>query len=941
MVKKPKQSLSLKLTKLCLLLTLTIGVALSALQVLVGYIRITDQQEQVIKKIISVAEYSAAEAVANNDRSLAEAMIKGMQGLHPFILSIKVQTPEGHVLASKSKSQQPSFTRNLTRFLGGEIRDYFIPLEITGAPSKAKGMLSIRIDRDRELNPFYQDLVLIFLLDFGGLLLFSVLMLLAYSKSITKPLALLAEKIRSTDLSRPEQPLISAGSNHNDDEIGQLTSSCNEFIQTVSQLINEREQVQLALVRNEELLLQTNRMAKVGGWQYDLSTQELRWSEELCNLLGIPIDAQLDLNDIYSRISNEYRSTVERSIATSSKSNQPFDINFSMFRTDGQKIWVRAVGLGALDRGKAIWYSGILQDITQSRISEKALRLKDFALNQTPESILTVNAFGYIVAVNDTTCATFEFDRNELIGSTVDIINPEFNIEGWDKWWASVKKEDGLLTHTTNTTKSGKKFPVEISTAYFLYENEEFCVVSIKDITERKEREQEIQHLAYHDTLTGLPNRSLLQDRLGLAVKTAQRHQYVGAVLFIDLDNFKIINDSLGHTAGDQVLQQLAKRFTSLLRAEDTIARLGGDEFVVILPYLSEHFDEADKKVEDLAQKLLRVVAQPLSVLDHELQITASIGTVLFPDGHENADSILKFADTAMYRAKANGRDTIMRFDSEMAESATRQLSLENQLRSALKNNEYILYIQPQYQGDNQLIGAEVLIRWNSPTLGIVSPAEFIPALESTGMIFEVGEWVLRESCEQIKLWADQGLWHDGLTLGVNISPRQFRQPLFVDQVSSILAETGIPHHYLDIEITEGMVIHNIEDIVKKLKQLRKLGVSISIDDFGTGYSSLTYLKRLPIDTLKIDQSFIREIPGDADDMAIVTTIIAMAQQLNLQVIAEGVESREQVLFLKDNNCNRFQGYYFDRPFPLQDFESLLTTQCKIGETVLKSSVIN
>ncbi len=941
MANKPKQSLSYKLTKLCLALALTIGLALSAAQVVVGYFRLSHQQAQVVDRVIAVALFSAERALANHDKVMAEAMINGLQRLHPFILSIKLQDQDGSIFAANSIPPKSTKTRVFTRFMGGAVSEYFIPLNTKTASQQGLGALSISIDRDWVLSNSYRELVFVFLVNFIGLLLFSALMLWACSQAITKPLAYLAEKIRLIDPRMPGKDSLIADARHSNDEIGQLASSCNKFMLTVRRLIEERDQVELALVRNKELLLQTNRMAKVGGWQYDPSTQQLRWSEELCKLLGLPSNSQIELNDIYSRISKEYQLLVERSIDTSSKTNEPFDINFGMSHSDGRKIWVRAVGLGVNDRGKAIWISGILQDITQSRISEKALRLRDFALNQTPDAILTVNAFGYIVAVNDTTCSTFEFDRSELIGSTVDIINPEFSITNWDKWWATVKREEGLLTHTTNTTKSGRKFPVEISTAYFLYENEEFCVVSIKDITERKQREEEIQHLAYHDTLTGLPNRSLLQDRLGLAVKTATRHDYIGAVLFIDLDNFKVINDSLGHTAGDQVLQQLAQRFSSMLRGEDTIARLGGDEFVVLLPYLSDEREVAEQKAEDLAQKLLNTISLPLSVLDHELQVTASIGLVLFPDGDEDADSVLKFADTAMYRAKANGRDTVMRFDNEMAETATRQLSLESQLRNALKNDEYILYIQPQYRSNKQLIGAEVLLRWNSPTLGIVSPAEFIPALESTGMIFEVGEWVLRKSCEQIRHWINEGLWHDNLALGVNISPRQFRQPLFVEQVSSILEETGIPPRYLDIEITEGMVIHNIEDIVSKLKKLRVLGVSISIDDFGTGYSSLTYLKRLPIDTLKIDQSFISEIPGESDDAAIVTTIIAMAQQLNLEVIAEGVENKEQVNFLKENHCNQFQGYYFDRPFPLKDFESLLTAKVKAFGPVKKASSLN
>lgn len=926
MNQKPQQPLSLKLIKLSLVLAFSISFVLSAIQVAIDHVRLKEEHALVINKILEVSERMAIHTLATGDRQLASELIMGLLE-YPFIINAKIYNQQGEQLGNKQRTPPSSATRSITRMLGTEFREYLIPLYSNASSEVSPGMLLITVDQDVLYKNFYQRTVNLFIAAFIGALILALILLNAFSRFLTEPLINISKKIRDIDPRAPEKQRLQIGEKNKDDELGQLVFSCNTFIQTVEDLIAERKSAELALLRSEELLLQTSRLAKVGGWDYDIEHDELRWSEQLSLILGLSPDSHIDLNDIHSRIDQEHKSLVENAISKSIRTGQPFDINFGMVRDDGQNIWVRAVGLAAAHAGKSIWASGILQDITANRLSEQALKLRDFALNQTPDSILTIDSGGHIVVANDTTCSHYGYLREELIGQPIDLINPEFDMQNWAKWWHRVKTDEKCVTQSYNTSKEGKKFPVEISTAHFIYDDEEFCVMSIKDITERKQQDDEIQHLAYHDMLTGLPNRSLLQDRLGLAITTARRHEYVGAVLFIDLDNFKKINDSLGHPAGDKVLQELAKRFSSHLRQEDTVARLGGDEFVVILPYLSDQADEAADKAEDLARKLLGIISRPCYVSDHELQVTASIGLVLFPDTHDSADAVLQFADTAMYQAKANGRDTITRFNTEMAENASRQLNLETQLRNALNNNEYLLYVQPQYSQENRLVGAEILLRWNSPMLGIVSPAEFIPILESTGMIFQVGEWVIRSTCQQIKRWLDAGLWQDDIAMGVNISPRQFRQPQFVDQVSSILEETGIPRHHLDIEITEGMVIHNIDEIVTKLEHIRQLGVLVSIDDFGTGYSSLNYLKRLPIDTLKIDQSFIQEIPQDLDDAAIVTTIIAMAKQLNLQVIAEGVEKKEQVDFLQQNGCTLYQGYYFNKPMPLDKFQDLLVKQ--------------
>lgn len=927
MIEKPQQSLSRKMIKLSVLLALSISFLVSSFQVVIDYVSHREEQTLFVKKILAVSEHTATRAVLMDDMALAEETIAGLLE-YPFITQAKIHDGTGKQLGQRRISPKSSTTRLITRMLGTEFREYLIPLRTNGANP---GVLSITVDQDTIFSSFYQHALSLFIGGFIGMLWLAMILLFLFSNQVTKPLVAIAGRIRHIDPRAPEQQRISIEEKNSDDELGQLASSCNKFIQAVEDLTREREQSRLALERNEELLRKTSRLAKVGGWDYDTDTGELLWSDELCNILGLPDDFELDLNDIYNRIDLEHKPIVEQVITQSIKTGEPFNINFGMVRADNRNIWVRAIGLATTHRGKPVWFSGILQDNTDHRRSEQALMLRDFALNQTPDAILTIDSSGKIVVANDTTCSCYGYSREEMIGQTVDIFNPDFEMASWDKWWSTVKSNEQLVTHTYNITKEGKRFPVEISTGYFVYDDKEFCIMSVKDITERKQQDDEIQHLAYHDILTGLPNRCLLQDRLRLAITTAKRHEYIGALLFIDLDDFKKINDSLGHPVGDEVLKELAERFTSNLREEDTVARLGGDEFVIILPYLSAEKKEATEKAQGFAEKLLKIVSQPFHLHNQELQITASIGMVLFPEGADSVDAVLQFADTAMYQAKDSGRDNITHFSTEMTAKANRQLTLENQLRNALSNQEYLLYVQPQYNHQQRLIGAEILLRWNSSTFGLVSPAEFIPILESTGMIFEVGEWVIRSTCQQIKSWLDKGLRQENLALAVNISPRQFRHPQFVDITSQILQETGIPQRHLEIEITEGMVIHNVEEIIDKLKRLRELGVMVSIDDFGMGYSSLSYLKRLPIDTLKIDQSFIRGLPNDIDDAAIVTAIIAMAKQLNLRVIAEGVEDEQQIEFLQSNECYNFQGFYFNRPMPLDQFEALLAAEQESG----------
>jgi diguanylate cyclase (GGDEF)-like protein/PAS domain S-box-containing protein len=443
------------------------------------------------------------------------------------------------------------------------------------------------------------------------------------------------------------------------------------------------------------------------------------------------------------------------------------------------------------------------------------------------------------------------------------------------------------------------------------------------DITERKAAEREIERLAFFDPLTGLPNRRLLMDRLRHALAASNRSRHKGTLLFIDLDNFKSLNDTLGHDKGDQLLKQVAQRLeTCVPRKSDTVARLGGDEFVVLLEDLSENPQEAAAQAELVGEKIIAVFNEPFQLDGHELYTTPSIGVTLFDKQVSDVDELLKRADLAMYQAKSAGRNTIRFYDPEMQTVVSARVALESDLRQSLQQQEFFLQYQRQADADGRTIGAEALVRWQHPRRGLVSPALFIPLAEETGMIQQLGHWVLETACRQLAAWAAKPETAH-LSLAVNVSSRQFRHPDFVNQVLGVLARTGARPTCLKLELTESLLVENVEATIAKMTVLKEHGVGFSLDDFGTGYSSLSYLKRLPLDQLKIDQSFVRDVLTDSNDAAIARTIVALGQTLGLEVIAEGVETTAQRDFLAKNGCHVYQGYLFSQPLTAEEFTKL------------------
>ncbi|HEU0202318.1 MAG TPA: EAL domain-containing protein [Burkholderiaceae bacterium] len=456
-------------------------------------------------------------------------------------------------------------------------------------------------------------------------------------------------------------------------------------------------------------------------------------------------------------------------------------------------------------------------------------------------------------------------------------------------------------------------------------------ILSAQSDAERQVSQEQLRHQAYHDPLTGLPNRARFAERLDDAIRYAKRNARIFAVLFIDLDHFKYVNDSLGHVVGDDLLRAVAARLTGALRDSDTVARLGGDEFILLLPEIGR-IDHAAR----LAEKILAVVSGEPYVIDgRELRINPSIGISVYPDDGEDAVTLIKNADAAMYYAKEMGRNNFQFFTQDMNARAFAVLSIEHSLRQAVERKEFRVHYQPQLDRAGRIVGLEALVRWQHPEMGLVAPTQFIPIAEERGLVVPIGEWVLREACRQNKAWQDAGL--PAVPVGVNVSALQFRLQDFPDRVAAALQETGLAPHFLELEITESVIMHGADAAIGTVRRLKAMGVKLSIDDFGTGYSSLSYLKQFPIDKLKLDQSFVRGLPSNPDDMAISSAVLGMAKALNLKVIAEGVENRAQMDFLFARACDEVQGYYVTRPLPPEELARFIAEHQRAERAVAEA----
>jgi diguanylate cyclase (GGDEF)-like protein/PAS domain S-box-containing protein len=547
-------------------------------------------------------------------------------------------------------------------------------------------------------------------------------------------------------------------------------------------------------------------------------------------------------------------------------------------------------------------------------------------MDDVADGIVALDRRGVIVSFSRSAEAIFGYRENEIVGRSVAIVvvsDPRADSDPLDRILAAAKLP-GRAGELVARRKGGQLIPIGVSASETFFNGHVCYILTIRDVTIRRRTEETIRNLAYHDPMTGLPNRRLFNDRLNQAIERARRNRRQLAVMILDLDRFKLINDSLGLARGDQVLRAVGERLVAVVRRSDTVARLGGDDFLLLLPGV----DGAESSAK-VAQKILDTFLPPLQLEDQELHLGATLGITLYPHDGDDAETLIRNADTALYRAKEHSRGSYQFYTTDMNATAFERLVLETQLRKAIERGELVVYYQPQVRLDTgAVVAVEALVRWFHADLGLVSPAEFIPLAEETGLILDLGRWVLRTACAQVRSWQEQGF--ADLRLAVNLSGRQFEQDDLVRSIAQVIEEATFDPSDLDLELTESSIMRSPEQAVPKLQALDRLGIRLSIDDFGTGYSSLGHLKRFPIRTLKIDQSFIQDITTDPNDAAIAQAIIALADSLQLKVIAEGVETRDQLDLLRRYHCDEMQGYLFARPLPPGELLELLRSGSRL-----------
>lgn len=715
--------------------------------------------------------------------------------------------------------------------------------------------------------------------------------------------------------------------------------------QTLSAEISRRKELEAALHDKTGELDKTNDALQAsrdrleialqatndGLWDWNLESNEVYYSPRWKSILGYANDELGTTIDVFLRlIEPERRDAVLRHVADYGSGKVPsFDIEFRMRHKAGH--WVDILSRAMLMSPAASLLRGPNRligthvDISQRKLTEADLRIAATAF-ESQEGMFITDGQRVILRVNQAFTEITGYAAEEAIGQTQALL------ESGRHDAAFLEEIDVSIRHTGawkgeiwNRRKNGKVHPDWLTITAVIGDGiVTHYVATLTDISARKVAEEEIRHLAFYDQLTGLPNRRLLLDRLTQALAISARNGRRGALLFIDLDNFKTLNDTQGHQMGDLLLKQVALRLTGSVRESDTVARLGGDEFVIMLEGLSSQSLQAATEIEKAGEKILEVLNESYLFAGQHFHSSASIGAAQFSGHSITVEDLLRQADLAMYQSKAAGRNCLHFFDPGMQAKVTARAAIEADLREAVLKEQFLLYYQPQVAGDDHLSGAEVLVRWEHPTRGLIAPADFITIAESTGLILPLGQWVLETACRQIKIWAGKPkLAH--LTLSVNVSARQFHDNAFVSQVLAVLDQTGANPNQLKLELTESLLVSNVEDVIFKMTVLKARGIGFALDDFGTGYSSLSYLSRLPLDQLKIDRSFVMNIESSASAATICAATISLAHSLKLQVVAEGVETEGQRHFLNiENRCDAIQGYLYSRPLPLREFEAFV-----------------
>ena len=702
------------------------------------------------------------------------------------------------------------------------------------------------------------------------------------------------------------------------DEIAQVGDSFNQMADGFSRLlVAQREgEVRLQAIVNSALdaVIQMDDGGRISGWNQPAQTI-FGWTRDEA------IGRMLHETIIPERFREKHLRGLKHFLATGQGPVLNTRVEVDGLHRDGHEFPIE-LAISSITTLRGVEFNAFARDITQRRRSEAELRIAAIAF-ETDDGIVVTDGKGKTLNANQSFSKITGYRTDEIIGHSPFVLKSRKHDEKeFESMWKSLSQERAWQGEIWSRRKNGEEYPEWIRVTAVTNDAGQVTnyVVSFSDITQRKKFEETIHRLAFYDPLTDLPNRRLLMDRLGQRMGASSRSGLYGAVLFIDLDHFKTLNDTRGHEVGDMLLVQAARRLSTSVREGDTVSRLGGDEFVVLLGGLHLDMQEAATQTEIVGRKILLTLSEPYLLGTIEHRATASVGATLYRGNDTTADDLFQQADLAMYKSKEKGRNALSFFDPVMQTVILERAALEAALREAIAGNQLLLHYQAQVAEGNRVMGAEALVRWLHPQRGMVSPADFIPLAEESGLILGLGNWVLNTACDQLAAWARQPTFAD-FTLAVNVSAKQFHEADFVEQVLRALERSGASPRRLKLELTESLLVTDVDAIVEKMYALKSKGVGFSLDDFGTGYSSLSYLKRLPLDQLKIDQSFVRNILVDPNDAAIARTIVALAQSLGLGVIAEGVETQAQRDFLSSASCHAFQGYFFSRPLAIQGFE--------------------
>ncbi|MBK1722606.1 bifunctional diguanylate cyclase/phosphodiesterase [Thiocystis violacea] len=676
----------------------------------------------------------------------------------------------------------------------------------------------------------------------------------------------------------------------------------------VNRDITERKRFEEALKRSEDFLNATGRMAKVGGWEYDPAARTIRWTQGTLALLGISFDQQPGLDALVDLFDPRDRPGLQASVEQAIVCGTPFDMEARLTAERSEPTWVQITCEPFLEDDGVIKLLGAVQDITARVEAEKSLRQAARVFESTAEGVVITDLDDRVLAVNRAFTEITGYREAEVLGATPELMrSARHDAAFFSEMHETLTRTGQWRGEIWNRHKDGHVYPalLNISAVPDSAGEPTHYVGVFSDISQLKQSEERLDYLAHHDPLTGLPNRSLFQQRLESCLQRAKRYKRQFGLLFLDLDRFKEVNDTLGHGVGDALLIEVAEMLAKQVREVDTIARLGGDEFVIILEDIP-----ASRFAATFADRLMETFSRPLAVQGRDLFITASIGISIYPDDGADMETLVRHADVAMYQTKNTGRNGFRFFETAMSEGAMERLRLEHDLRFAIQRAELVLHYQPQLGlTDGRLCGVEALCRWAHPELGQIPPRVFIPLAEEIGFIDELGFWVLEQSCRQVRTWDRAGFQIP--RLAVNLSVRSLQRPGLIDRVGLALERAGLQPERLELEINESKIMHRADESIEVLRALRRLGITLAVDDFGTGYSSLAYLKRLPLNRLKIDGSFTDKLTQDEGDDAIVRAIIALARNMGLGVLGEGIETQAQADFLRAEGCLEGQGYLF------------------------------